>query len=937
MDRTNRTYCVGQDSDYCVFGFKTQSLTPEDEGTGEGTTRGGGDDHGQVQYMPLDEMSIEQNGIRGHVLTRRRIAQELDIAEHLIVEACILAGNDYTKSFVQEKASSKVSINFFRNFISVEPKDRFTIRDIFEALSFIGDSSSSSVTSTGSHTSGEFQFLVESTDPKQQSCIEYSRILFQLEDVSSYLEEKEDTTGTRNDEALLDETINDVVRIDNGDTKDENEDLSRRAVARVKKYMNATIAGDDEDQQEEEMDEKSSSDYLKSCLVAAFEGSTIQDEIDVVSVLQDMYSAMMKKEDTKSPAPPQSFEDMYNAIIRAKPSESSDIIPFNLQWSHVQLSNVYQKCVRTAMRLASQNWRLAESLSPCMFFDHLSFYHSIANRMKIQGAVQKDDSTQSIDPTSKLEEQQPLHHPVHQSLPIDEHRLEILNSVKRNRVTIIQGETGSGKSSRVPVMLLEAPSPSLPSKESKMFICQPRRIAAKSLVERIRNIEPHLKDQIGLRMGHGVREYESRKTRAWFVTSGYLVRYLAGNPEKFDKIDYLIIDEVHERSIESDILCLLAKRLLETHPTIRIVLMSATVAAEMYQSYFNVPEPPIFVGVRCHPIQEFFAEDIGKSLHLSPKDCQSLCAIRESCDKNHCQSAPNTHYIEKLHHLAVQIVLEVGKGGSSVLVFVSGMFDIVSITEIFENIVSSMNYKCVPIHSDIPFDDQMQAFDSAQKNEVKVILATNAAESSITLPDVDNVICLGLCKAIGYNKKSHRQMLETSWISKANATQRAGRTGRVREGNVYRLYSRDAFNYFFRNFEEGEILRSPLDSVILDLKAISPDASVSQSLRDCIEPPDIQNIESSYVSLFKKGFATTACEAFDITPLGHLVLSLGIDLTIGAMVGFGVQLGLLRETIEIAAILSFPKSPWLLPNSFLQSPNVYNGEKREILDDKLLL
>jgi len=474
-------------------------------------------------------------------------------------------------------------------------------------------------------------------------------------------------------------------------------------------------------------------------------------------------------------------------------------------------------------------------------------------------------------------------------------------------------------------MLLEAPPPDPSSRKVKMFICQPRRIAAKSLAERVRTTEPHLKDLIGLRMGHGIREYETKNTTAWFVTTGYIVRYLSNNPEAFRDVTHLIIDEVHERSIDSDILCLLAKRLLETHPTIRLVLMSATVAAGMYQTYFGVPHPPIFVGVRCHPITDYFVEDIARQLKSPPKERKALKEIEEQCIRTRCQMAPNANYIQKLHLLAAHIAVEVGKGGSSVLIFVPGMADIVSITELFEEMVSPITYKCIPIHSDIPVDDQMTVFDKAKQGEVKIIIATNAAESSITLPDVDNVICFGLCKAIKYNKMSHRQMLETSWISRANATQRAGRTGRVREGSVYRLYPREAFNQYFRAFEEGEILRSPLDSVILNLRTIVNDESISELLRACIEPPDTVNIDNSFASLYNRKFITEASDNFGITSLGGLVIALGIDLTIGAMVGFGLRLGLLEETIEIASILSFPKSPWLLPNALLQEPKMYNG------------
>ena len=129
-------------------------------------------------------------------------------------------------------------------------------------------------------------------------------------------------------------------------------------------------------------------------------------------------------------------------------------------------------------------------------------------------------------------------------LPIDEHEAEFLDAVDTQRLTIILGETGCGKSSRAPVMLLRAPPPDPSMKRVKMFISQPRRMAAKSLVERVRSCEPELRDFIALRMGHGVRGYETSKTRAWFVTTGYLVRLLENVPENFDACWHLIIDEV---------------------------------------------------------------------------------------------------------------------------------------------------------------------------------------------------------------------------------------------------------------------------------------------------------------------------------------------------------------------------------------------------------
>ena len=180
-------------------------------------------------------------------------------------------------------------------------------------------------------------------------------------------------------------------------------------------------------------------------------------------------------------------------------------------------------------------------------------------------------------------------------------------------------------------MILRAPVPhnkNVSGGDVKMFISQPRRIAAKSLVERVRSCEPDLKHKIALRMGHGEREYETEHTRAWFVTTGYLVRLLANHPERFNSVTHLVIDEVHERSVDSDVLCLLCKGLLETNPNIRLVLMSATLAANMYADYFGVSEPPIKVGGRRFPIQEYFIEDLISSFKLPAREHKGARAIQ---------------------------------------------------------------------------------------------------------------------------------------------------------------------------------------------------------------------------------------------------------------------------------------------------------------------
>lgn len=130
---------------------------------------------------------------------------------------------------------------------------------------------------------------------------------------------------------------------------------------------------------------------------------------------------------------------------------------------------------------------------------------------------------------------------------------------------------------------------------------------------------------------------------------------------------------MHERSVDTDILCLLCRRLLQSHPTIRLVLMSATMAAELYCQYFGSPQPPIHVGARRFPIREVFVEDLSSHLSLSSKSIKIAREVFQSCEKTRCTAPPSANNMQKLYHLATQIAASVGGGGSSVLIFVPGM------------------------------------------------------------------------------------------------------------------------------------------------------------------------------------------------------------------------------------------------------------------------
>ncbi|CAM9943012.1 unnamed protein product, partial [Phaeothamnion confervicola] len=265
-----------------------------------------------------------------------------------------------------------------------------------------------------------------------------------------------------------------------------------------------------------------------------------------------------------------------------------------------------------------------------------------------------------------------------------------------------------------------------------------------------------------------------------------------------------------------------------------------------------------------------------------------------------------------------------GRPGSSVLIFVSGMSDIVEIMDQFDRLNSAVTYKCLAIHSDIPFEEQLEAFKPAADGEVKIVIATNAAESSVTLPDVDTVVCLGTCKQIEYNPRTHRTQLTAAWISRASATQRAGRTGRVRPGRVFRLYSQKLYEDHMAQYELGEMHRQPLDAIILSLRSMLGD-KVVPVLEESIEAPDMERIDRSFESLHELGFLSRPDDDGELTAMGNFVAALGVDLQIARLIGISAQFDVLPEAIVLAAALSLPRSPFRITSPLIHDdPDEYN-------------
>lgn len=243
------------------------------------------------------------------------------------------------------------------------------------------------------------------------------------------------------------------------------------------------------------------------------------------------------------------------------------------------------------------------------------------------------------------------------------------------------------------------------------------------------------------------------------------------------------------------------------------------------------------------------------------------------------------------YEIVEYIVKNLATVGTGVLVFVSGMQDINELYGLLEDCLSmrsrkSKKFRVFAIHADISLEDQQEAFFPVCSDEIKVILATNAAESSITIPDVDIVIDMGIHKAMFFDEAHHRSYVRSTWISKASATQRAGRTGRTRPGEVYRLYSRELFEYL-DEYSTAEVKRLPMQDVIIRLRYNFEQTynfkGVVPILQSLIEPPSVDNIDRSFEILFNNSLITEPSDGGNLTVLGKFCSALPMDIRLGRL------------------------------------------------------
>lgn len=461
-------------------------------------------------------------------------------------------------------------------------------------------------------------------------------------------------------------------------------------------------------------------------------------------------------------------------------------------------------------------------------------------------------------------------------LPVYERKEEIIEAVKNNRVTIIEGSTGSGKTTQIPRFLFEA---GLCDPSKKIVCTQPRRVAAINVAARVAE---EMDIQLGREIGYCVRfdVCESDITRLTYMTDGLLMREFVIDPD-VNKFGIVIIDEAHERTINSDIIIGLLKKLIQKREDLKVVIMSATLEAAKFQAFFDdVPEgseklntPHIMVPGRLHKVTKIYTE------------------------------TPVRNYIDEAVARVLNIHFEQPEG--DILLFMTGEEEIETTCDRLRREIRAIEHPqgmdayVLPLYASLPPMEQAKVFKPAKyPNTRKIIVSTNIAETSLTIDGVVYVIDPGFVKQNSYNPERRMSALLVVNISRAAAVQRAGRAGRTRRGICYRLYTKESFEKELAEQTTPEIQRSDLCNVLLLMLAAGIDDIVHFPF---IDPPEYKLVKTSIEELYFLGAIGIDGK---LTERGRLMSLIPIEPKLAAALIASADFGCSREIATLVAMMS---------------------------------
>lgn len=473
------------------------------------------------------------------------------------------------------------------------------------------------------------------------------------------------------------------------------------------------------------------------------------------------------------------------------------------------------------------------------------------------------------------------------NLPILQFEEKILEIVEQNPVAVIIGETGSGKSTQLSQILHRKGY----SKSGIIAVTQPRRVAAVSVSRRVAQ---ELDVRLGEEVGYAIRfeDRTSERTRIKYLTDGVLLRESLSNPE-LNQYSVIILDEAHERSLNTDILLGLMKRLVKIRASnLKVLITSATLDGEKVSKFFSNC-PVLNVPGKLYPVEIFYSRE------------------------------RPTSYVESSLNKAIDIHKREQEG--DILIFMTGQDDIEKLVSKLEDKVRSleegscMDAIILPLHGSLPPELQVRVFSPPPPNCRRFIVSTNIAETSLTVDGVVYVIDAGYVKQRQYNPATGMYSLDVVQISKVQANQRAGRAGRTRPGKCYRLYPSTVYNDEFLDATIPEIQRTSLAGSVLYLKSLDlPDIDILKF--DFLDAPSVESLEDALKQLY---LIDAIDEDGSITSVGRTMSELPLEPSLSRTLIEANEYGCLSQALTVVAMLSAETN--LLPS---QSKNTDRKRKQ---------
>lgn len=534
------------------------------------------------------------------------------------------------------------------------------------------------------------------------------------------------------------------------------------------------------------------------------------------------------------------------------------------------------------------------------------------------------------------------------SLPVFTRADVVIDHIRQNEVTICMAATGSGKTTQIPQLILDSFIQSGRGAFCNIVCTQPRRLAAISVADRVAKERGEL---IGKSVGYQVR-FEAKLPEdhgcITFCTTGVFLKRLQtalsggtySGSRNLDDVTHIIVDEVHERDVDTDLLLVVLKRLLADRKArnkpLKIILMSATIDPTLFQNYFlddnGQPAKVIDIPGRSFPVTKYFLDDFVPKLLQGPtkwilqQDSVMKYLNQELGPAAAALGVPPTRTpktdgdaIELPYPLIAATISHVLQSSDDghVLVFLPGWDDIVSMQRALQtpqgplglSFTNSSKFSIHLLHSTIPLAEQQVIFEPPPSGVRRIILATNIAETSVTIPDVVYVVDTAKVKEQRYDPERHMSSLVSAWVGSSNLNQRAGRAGRHRSGEYYGILSR-AHSETLSPYQTVEMKRVDLSNVVMHVKALNfPGMTVEEVLAATIEAPLPERVAAALKDLQMVG-------ALDgeknLTSLGRVLLQLPVEAQMGRLVLYGSFFRCLDQALTLAAILT-NRDPFMSP------------------------